>query len=148
MASESEFVSPTGTITADSTKVFSFVSDLRNFTRFIPEESVRNWVADKDSCSFDVSPVGQANVSITERVPITKVKFEGTALQNIEFRLWVQLIAEETDVTKFRIVLKAVLNPFYKMMATKPINNFLEKVVNEIEKFDGWDDFRPDTQSP
>jgi carbon monoxide dehydrogenase subunit G len=148
MASESEFISPTGTIAAECTKVYSFVSDLRNFTRFIPEETVTNWVADEDSCSFEVSPVGKASVSITERVPSTKVKFEGIALQNIGFRIWVQLIDAEPKVTRFRIVLKADLNTFYKMMATKPVNNFLGKLVKEIEKFDGWDDFKTDTQSP
>ena len=148
MSSETEFVSPSGTINAGSTQVYNFVSDIRNFSRFIPEETVKNWVADADSCSFEISPVGSVNVKLTERNPTSLVKFEGVALQNTAFRIWVQLKETETAVTRFRIVLRAELNPFYKMMASKAVSGFLERLVKEIEKVEDWEGFISDTQSP
>jgi carbon monoxide dehydrogenase subunit G len=148
MSSETEFVSPAGTIKAGTTLVYNFVSDIRNFSRFIPEESVKNWVADAESCSFEINPVGSVTVKLTEKNPASLVKFEGVALQNTAFRIWVQLKDSEPTVTRFRIVLRAELNPFYKMMASNAINNFLEKLVKEIEKVEGWDGFTSDTQSP
>jgi len=148
MGTETEFISPTGTIGAGCDKVYTFVSDIRNFSRFVPADSVTNWVADADSCSFEVNPVGKANVNITLRTPPTAVKFEGVALQNTNFRLWVQMKESGPSETKFRIVVKADLNPFYKLLASKPVNDFLEDMVNRIEKFDGWDEVIKDTQSP
>lgn len=147
MSTETEFTSPSGTIAQNCDKVYNFVSDIRNFSRFIPADSVTNWVADADSCSFEISPLGEATVKITERTPSTVVKFEGVALQSTNFRFWVQMKESEPTVTRFRIVLKAELNPFYKLLAAKPINNFLESLVGQIEKFDGWDEVLTDTQS-
>lgn len=147
MSTETEFTSPAGTIRLSCDKVYNFVSDIRNFSRFIPADSVTDWVADADSCSFEISPVGEATVKITERIPPTVVKFEGVALQNTKFRLWVQMKESEPSVTRFRIVLKAELNPIYKLLAGKPINDFLERLVSQIEKFDGWDEVITDTQS-
>jgi hypothetical protein len=148
MSSESEFISPAGTINAGSALVYKFVSDIRNFSRFIPEETVKNWVADPDSCSFEINPVGSVNVKVTERTPDSLVKFEGVALQNTGFRIWVQMKEAEPSVTKFRIVLRADLNPFYKMMASNAITGFLAKLVDEIEKVEGLDELISDTQSP
>ena len=148
MSSEAEFVSPAGTINAGTTLVYNFVSDIRNFSRFIPEETVKNWVVDADNCSFEINPVGSVTVKLTEKNPTSLVKFEGVALQNTGFRIWVQLKEAEPSVTRFRIVLRAELNPFYKMMASNAINNFLEKLVKEIEKVEGWEGFTSDTQSP
>ena len=148
MSTETEFISPTGTIRHDCDKVYNFVSDIRNFSRFVPAGSVTNWVADADSCSFEVSPMGFAQVRITERTAPKLVKFEGVALQNTNFRLWVQMSECNHSETKFRIVAKAELNQFYKLLATKPINDFLERLVDQIEKFEGWDETIKDTQSP
>jgi len=148
MGTETEFISPTGTIKRDCDTVYSFVSDIRNFSRFVPADSVTNWVADADSCSFGVSPVGEAKITITERTPPSTVKFGGIALQNTNFRVWVQMKESEPSETKFRIVIKADLNQFYVLLATKPVNNFLERLVDQIEKFEGWDEIVKDTQSP
>lgn len=147
MGTETEFISPTGTIKHECSKVYNFVSDIRNFSRFVPEGSVTNWVADADKCSFEVSPMGQAEVRITERTPPKMVKFEGVALQNTKFRLWVQMNESNHSETKFRIVARAELNQFYKLLATKPVNDFLERLVDQIEKFEGWDEVVKDTQS-
>lgn len=148
MGTETEFISPTGTIKHDCDKVYNFVSDIRNFSRFVPDDTVTNWIADADSCSFEVSPMGIAEVRITERTAPKLVKFEGVALQNTNFRLWVQMSECNPSETKFRIVLKAELNQFYKLIASKPVNNFLERLVDQIEKFEDWHEIAKDTQSP
>jgi len=147
MSAETEFTSPAGTLMVDSGKVFNFVTDIRNFSRFIPADSISDWVADIDSCSFRVNPMGEVAVTLTEKTPATLVKFEGTAMQSIGFKVWIQLKETEPGHTKFRIVVRAILNPFYKLIATKPASDFLERLVSEIENFEGWDDVISDTQS-
>ena len=41
--------------------------------------------------------------------------------------------------TRVKITIKADLNPGLKMIASKPINQFLEKLVSGMEEFDAWD---------
>jgi hypothetical protein len=148
MADETEYISRPGTISAPAAKVFRFVRDIRNFGRFVPQDTFKKWEADADSCSFEISPLGKASIAIAERDPESKVKYEGSAFNNTSFRLWFQFREPEEGVTRFRIVIRADLNPFYKLMANGPVNEFLEKVVSEIENYNDWDEVFTDTQSP
>jgi hypothetical protein len=40
------------------------------------------------------------------------------------------------------VVLSADLNPMMKMVVKKPIEQFLEKLIEEMEKFREWNDIR------
>ena len=54
----SYFESRSGNLTCNAEEVFTFVTDIRNFERFIPEGVINNWNAEKESCSFSVSMLG------------------------------------------------------------------------------------------
>ena len=41
-----------------------------------------------------------------------------------------------------KVVLTADLNPMMKMIAAKPIGQFLEMLINEMEKFSGWKELK------
>ncbi|MBE0675982.1 MAG: hypothetical protein IH591_15100 [Bacteroidales bacterium] len=144
MAEETEFVSRTGEVGAETGKVYGLAGDMGNFTRFVPAGSVNNWHADSDSCSFEISPLGKVKVSITEREPFSKIKYEGVAMNSIPFRVWLQLKENGPANTRFRIVLRVELNPFYKMMVTGAINEYLGRLIDEIEAFDKWDTLSTD----
>ncbi|MBM3420882.1 MAG: hypothetical protein FJY11_07085 [Bacteroidetes bacterium] len=148
MAEVSEFISRTGTARAAPGVFFSFAGDFRNFSRFIPEENVSDWQAGRDSCSFEISPLGKASVSITERKPLSLIKYEGEAISSVPFKIWLQMTDPGDAATRFRIVLRTELNPFFRMMASGAIEQYLSRLVDEIESFSGWDDITEYTQSP
>jgi carbon monoxide dehydrogenase subunit G len=148
MTEESEFISRTGSIGARPEEVFSFAADMRNFTRFTGSENISDWNAERDSCSFEIPMGGKVRVSVTEREPFSKIRFEGQAMNSVEFRLWIQLKEADDGTTRFRLVLRAVLNPLFKMMVSGKINEYLEKLIGEIERFSDWTDVAEDTQSP
>lgn len=148
MADESEFISRTGTLNAQPSQVFSFASDVRNFSRFVQNENIREWKADSESCSFEVPVAGPVNVRIAEKEQNSRIRFEGRAMNSVEFRLWLQLRESEEKTTRFRIVLRAGLNPLFKVMASGKITEYLEKLVGEIERFSDWDNRVTGTQSP
>jgi len=135
-----KFESRIGKIEENEGVIFNFAKDMRNFKQFIPPDTVKNWEADINSCSFEVSPVGKAGLSIVERDPNKTVKFAGNGLNGTEFFLWLQLKQTGEKETRTRITIKADLNPALKMMATKPINDFLEKIVTGMESFKAWSD--------
>lgn len=138
MENLSKFESRVGRIEEKSEAVFTFLIDMRNFKQFLPDDKVQNWSAEKDNCSFEISPVGKAQLRIVDKEAYSVVKYEGQGLNNTNFFLWVQLKElSETD-TRVKITIKAELNPVLKMMASKPLDDFLEKLVSGMENFSDW----------
>lgn len=134
----SKFESRVGKINSSSKPVYAFLSDMRNFKQFLPDGKVDNWMAEQDNCSFSVSPVGEARLRIIESEPYSQVKYEGKGLNNTSFWLWVQLKQLSDNDTRVKITIKADINPMIKMMASGPLNDFLEKLVEGMEKITDW----------
>jgi hypothetical protein len=136
----SYFESRTGKLTCNAEDVFVFVTDIRNFGQFVPDGTITNWYAERESCSFSVSMLGTVTVRLAETERFNKVVFNGDALKKNDFSLTLDISGEVKDRAEVRITLNADLNPILKMMADKPIRQFLELLVNEMESFRGWKD--------
>jgi hypothetical protein len=134
----SVYESRTGTLSCSTREIFDFVTDIRNFEQFIPGNTINNWQSDRDTCSFTISMVGIISVRITEKHPYSKVTFNGDALKKNDFSLVLNMNDNTNNTADVKIVLEAELNPVLKMMASKPIDRFLEILVSEMEKFTSW----------
>src|SRR5664280_3252768 len=111
MTNLSYFESRTGTLTCKAEEVFTFVTDIRNFERFIPGGIITNWNAEKESCSFSVSMLGTVAVRLAEKEKYNKVVFSGDALKKNDFLLTLNITDDVGDHAKVRILLSAELNP-------------------------------------
>ncbi|MCA1757526.1 MAG: hypothetical protein LC649_08725 [Bacteroidales bacterium] len=131
--------SRTGRAGENSGPIYNFLTDMRNFKRFIPGEVVTDWEAERERCSFVVSPVGKAEMVLAERDENRMVRYDGTGLNGTGFSLWIQLKDGGDRETHFRVTLRAGLNPVIASMAKKPLNDFLEKIVSGIESWSDWD---------
>jgi carbon monoxide dehydrogenase subunit G len=140
MADNLNFESRTGKLSCTAADVFNFITDIRNFEQFIPPGTINNWQASSDSCSFQVPPIGKASVNLTEKNPYSFVAYSGDALQQNDFKLFVHIAENERKLAEIRLNLTAELNPFLKMLASEPIENLLEKLISEMEKFERWNE--------
>jgi len=138
MSDLSHFESRQGKVTCSSEEVFNFVTDIRNFERFVPQGTISNWIADRGSCSFNVAMIGTVSVRLAEKEKFIKVVYDGDALKKNDFTLILNIINSGTNNADVKVSLKADLNPMLKMMASKPIAQFLEMLINEMEKFADW----------
>lgn len=141
------FESRTGTLTASAQEVFHFISDIRNFERFIPRENISDWRADRDSCMFSVASLGKVELRITGREPFSRVTFSGKALSDNKFDIIVRIFDKE-EPAKIDIAFEAELNPVIKMMISGPLRQLLDKVVNEMESFREWGNIIEDNPLP
>jgi hypothetical protein len=141
MTNPTVFESRYGKASGSAREVFSFVTDMRNFSQFVPQNSIRNWHAEIDTCSFTVNMIGNVSVRLSEKAEYSEVKFEGDAFKKEDFNLTLN-IYENTPKADFKILVAVELNPMMKMLAVKPINQFLETLVTEMEKFKGWNDVK------
>jgi carbon monoxide dehydrogenase subunit G len=139
MAELSLFESRSASLSCTGKKFYGFITDIRNFGRFIPADVIKNWQADETSCKFVVSGLGDLKLNISGKEPYNLVKFAGNALMTIDFVLSALISEDSSGSGKVIMVMEARLNPIMKMMASGPIENFLETLVNEMEKFDAWD---------
>ncbi|HUX97441.1 MAG TPA: hypothetical protein VMV47_17030 [Bacteroidales bacterium] len=146
MSELSYYESRPGNLSCNPDEAFNFITDLRNFGRFIQEGTITNWKADKDSCSFNVSMLGTVSVRVIEKEAGKKVVYQGDALSRNDFKIKVVLSASPEGRADVRLQLTASLNPMMKMMADKAINQFMEILINEIENFRDWHDIKEQSQ--
>ena len=65
-----EFVSEVKQIPHNDERIFTMLSDLSNLERIkdrIPQDKIKNFEFDSDTCSFAVDPVGKITFQIVER---------------------------------------------------------------------------------
>lgn len=127
-----EFVSEIKTIPYTDTDVFSVLSDL-NYLELakdrIPQDKVKDFSFDQDSCTVTVDPIGKVKFTIVEREPSKTIKFEAEQVP-IGLNMWIQLKPSSDSETKLKLTIKADLNPFLKPMVSKPLQQGLDKVAD------------------
>jgi hypothetical protein len=138
MTAFSEFESRTGQLTCTKKDVFDFFTDIKNFSRFVRPGTIMNWQADNESCSFEVTAIGKVKLHIIEKEQYSKVVYSGDALMKNEFIITLHINDNDGDNVGVKVDMKAELNPVMKMVAARPIELFLGKLIDEMEKFDGW----------
>jgi carbon monoxide dehydrogenase subunit G len=142
MSEISHFESRSGIVECSAAEVYTFVTDIRNFEQFIPGGTISNWKADRDSCSFSVSMLGTVSFRLGQKEMYSKVTFEGDALKKNDFTLALNITDAGKNPAGVKIFLDADLNPMLKMMAVKPIAQFLELLIDSMEKFKGWGEIK------
>ena len=138
MSDFSNYESRSGSLSCTPKEVFDFVTDIRNFEQFIPDGTINNWQSGKDACSFSVSMIGTVSLRIEKKEPYDKVIFSGDALKKNDFLLIMNILENSNNKAEVKVLLEAELNPMLKMMANKPILQFLEMLIREMENFKGW----------
>ncbi len=103
---------------------------------------------EQDSCSFQAGILGTVKVRITEKTMFSKIVFTGGAVQVENFSLVMDIRESSGRSAEVNVTMLAEMNPFLKMIAADPVKKFLEKLVDEMERFDGWNDTKEQNQSP
>jgi carbon monoxide dehydrogenase subunit G len=124
--------SKVGKVPASDEKIYSFLTNFNNFRHLIPEDKVKNWISDEESCSFTVAPIGNIGFKIIEKQPFSLIKLTNQDGNNLDFNFWVQLKQIETNDTHVKITMDVKLNPIMEMMAKKPLQEFLDKLVDQM----------------
>jgi carbon monoxide dehydrogenase subunit G len=106
------------------------LSDLSNLEQVkdrIPQDKIKDFSFDSDSCSFSVDMAGKITIRIIERDPNKTIKFE-TAGSPLPLNMWIQLKQVAENDTRLRLTIRAELNPFLKPMLSKPLQEAVEKI--------------------
>lgn len=129
-----EFTSGIKAIPYSDERIFIMLSDLSNLDKVkdrIPEDKIKDFTYDKDSCSVTVSPVGQITFRIVDREPNKTIKFT-TTNSPIPLHLWIQLKQVEENDTRLKLTARADLNPFLKPMVSKPLQEAIDRISDML----------------
>jgi len=125
-----EFVSEIKQIPQNDERIYAMLSDLSNLERIkdrIPQDKIKDFEFDSDSCSFSVSPVGKITFQIVDREPCKTIKFQ-TTNSPVPLFLWIQLKQVQEMDTRMRLTVRAELDSFLKPMVSKPLQDALDKI--------------------
>ncbi|WP_165020767.1 SRPBCC family protein [Dysgonomonas sp. ZJ279] len=127
-----EFTSEIKTIPHSDVDVYTVLSDLNNLELAkdrMPQDKIKEFTFDKDSCTVSVDPVGKVRFVVVSREPNSTIKFEA---EQVPFgvNMWIQLKASSENETKLKLTIKAELSPFLKPMVSKPLQQGLDKVAD------------------
>jgi hypothetical protein len=125
-----DFTSKVKTIPYNDDKIFVMLSDMSNLDRVrerIPQDKIKDFTFDRDTCSFTVDPVGSVMFQIIEREPYKTIKFS-TTNSPIPLLMWIQLKQVAENETKMKLTVRAELNPFIKPMVSGPLQEAIDKI--------------------
>ena len=101
---------------------------LEKITKQIPQITISNFESDRDSCKFNITGMGLAEIRIVNREPYKSIKVKSSGGLPISITFWIQLLPVSAFETKMRLTLHADLNKMLLMM----VGNKLEEGVNQL----------------
>ncbi len=120
--------------------VFNYLSNFENLgtylssglieriTEKVPQIKITDFKSDKDSCKFNITGIGVAEIKIVNRDPFKTIKVESSGGLPLSFTFWIQLMPVDPYQTKMRLTLHAEMSMMIKMMA----GNKLEEGINQL----------------
>jgi carbon monoxide dehydrogenase subunit G len=120
------------TVNKPAKEVFDFLSDFNNYKRLMPDQVV-DWESTADQCSFTIKGMGTLGMKIKDRIPNTSVVIEKNGKAPFDFLLSANIIDKQQQCDA-QLFFDADLNPVMKMMASKPLTNFLNLLANKLKE--------------
>ncbi len=113
-------------------EIFEFLGNFNNFQKLMPEQ-VTNWESTEDECSFTIAGMASLGMKIQEKTPnsLIRVMRHGKAPFDFFLNCAIEDKGNDCDV---QLSFDADLNPMLKMMAVKPLTNFLNLLVNKLKE--------------
>jgi carbon monoxide dehydrogenase subunit G len=101
---------------------------IEKITEKIPQIKITDFSSDRDSCKFNITGLGLAEIKIVNREPFKTIKVESSGGLPLSFIFWIQLLPVDNFQTKMRLTLHAEMTMMIKMMA----GNKLEEGINNL----------------
>jgi carbon monoxide dehydrogenase subunit G len=120
------------TINKPAKEIFDFLSDFNNFKKLMPEQVV-DWKSTQDECTFTIKGMATLGMKIVEKTPNSFIKVIKNGSAPFDFTLSC-MIDDLQNQCAVQLAFDAELNMMMKMMASKPLTNFLNILVNKLKE--------------
>ena len=114
--------------------LFNFVGNFDNFGKLMPEQ-VTDWKSTADTCSFTISGMASLSMRMALKQPNDKVVMASVGDKPFSYELICHLAAISEESTEAQLTFDAELSPMIAMMATRPLQNFVNILVNKLKAY-------------
>jgi carbon monoxide dehydrogenase subunit G len=97
-------------------------------------EQVINWQSDEESCSFTIKGMADLAMKMDQRTEPGFVSYASAGSSPFPFNLDFHIGQRSEGGTEVKATLNAKLNPMLKMMASRPLQNFVNLLVEKLKE--------------
>ncbi len=141
-----KYVSEVKVIEHNQQVVFNYLSNFENLSTYlnsgliekitekVPQIKITDFESDQDSCKFNITGLGLAEIKIVNREPFKTIKIESSGGLPLSFTFWIQLIPVSEYKTKIRLTLHAEMSMMIKMMAGSKLEEGINQLADTLSK--------------
>lgn len=142
----SKYVSETKVIEHNQQIVFNYLSNFENLSAYlnsgliekitekVPQIKITDFESNRDSCKFNITGLGVAEIKIVNREPFKTIKVESSGGLPLSFIFWIQLLPVDEYKTKMRLTLHAEMTMMIKMMAGSKLEEGINQLADTLSK--------------
>jgi carbon monoxide dehydrogenase subunit G len=139
-----KYTSSTKLINQNEQVVFNYLSNFQNLSAYlnsgliekitekVPGIKITDFSSDQDSCKFNITGIGLAEIRIVNREPFKTIKVESSGGLPISFTFWIQLMAVDNFQTKMRLTLHVEMSMIIKMMTGSKLEEGIDKLADTL----------------
>ncbi len=128
-----EFKSQQQSIQRSAEDVFDFVTNFDQLGKLMPER-VENWMYTHDTCSFELKGMAKLQMRVQDKQRPTLLSLKSDGKNPFEYLLKVDIIPANEMRSEVVVSFHADLNPMLSMMASKPLQNLVELIVDKLKE--------------
>ncbi|WP_320110705.1 hypothetical protein [Draconibacterium orientale] len=141
-----KYVSEVKVIEQNQQVVFNYLSNFENLSTYlnsgliekitekVPQIKITDFESDRDSCKFNITGLGVAEIKIVNREPFKTIKVESSGGLPLSFTFWIQLMPVTEYQTKMRLTLHAEMSMMIKMMAGSKLQEGINQLADTLSK--------------
>lgn len=107
---------------------------IEKITEQVPQIKITDFESDYDSCRFNITGLGLAEIRIVNREPFKTIKVESSGGLPLSFTFWIQLLPVDAYQTKMRLTLHAEMSMVIKMMAGNKLEEGINRLAETLSK--------------
>jgi len=142
----SKYVSDVKLIDYNQQVIFNYLSNFENLSSYlnsgliekitekVPQIKITDFKSDKDSCKFNITGVGIAEIKIVNREPFKTIKVESSGGLPVSFTFWIQLLPVDQYKTKMRLTLHVEMSMMIKMVAGEKFEEGINQLAETLSK--------------
>lgn len=105
---------------------------IEKITEKVPQIKITDFSSDRDSCKFNITGLGLAQIRIVNREPFKTIKVESSGGLPISLTFWIQLMAVDNYNTKMRLTLHAEMSMMIKMLAGNKLGEGIDRLADTL----------------
>lgn len=142
MSAMTSYSSRKGEVPVGDDDLYAFLTDMRNFESVIPDGLVDEWQATEDQCTFRAEKAGRVSASLSEALPHSMITYSAETFLTGKIAVQVVIESLSRNRSSFYITAGLNMNPLLRLLVGDAAGSYLEKLIDAIEGYGGYDRIR------